>query len=219
MYTLLSKSPTENCLSSTPSATLRAPLATTIFVVRHAEVHNPGDILYGRLPRFRLSSRGWEQAEHTAKFLSSRELSAIYTSPLLRARQTASVLSHYHPGSPVHHTQDLLEVRTAYQGEPNSILKPGFSFYEPKRDPADETMDDVWRRMERFLRRVIRRHPGEAVAAVSHADPITILRVGLLGKPMTSSALHSVVYAERASVTEVVVGPEGQPTLSYFNSG
>lgn len=182
-------------------------------------MHNPGNILYGRLPRFRLSARGWEQAERTARFLSSRELTAIYSSPLLRARQTASVLSHYHPGVPMHLSEDLLEVGTSYQGESNSILKPGFSFYEPKREEGDESMEDVWRRMHRFLRRVTRRHPGEAVAAVSHADPITILRVGLLGKPMTSSALHGVVYAERASVTEVVLRPHGQPTLTYFNVG
>jgi probable phosphoglycerate mutase len=219
MYTLLSKSPTENCLNSTPSAILRAPQITTIFVVRHAEVHNPADILYGRLPRFHLSGRGWEQAERSARFLSSRRLAAIYTSPLLRARQTAAVLSHYHPGAGVHLASDLLEVRTSYQGEPNSILKPGFSFYEPKRDTGDESMEDVWARMRRFLARAARRHAGESIAAVSHGDPITILRVGLLGLPMTGSALHSVVYAERASVTEVVLGPCQQPTISYFDAG
>lgn len=111
----------------------------------------------------------------------------------------------------------LLEVRTAYQGEPNSILKPGFSFYEPKRDEADESMEDVWNRMRAFLDRVARLHAGRTVAAVSHADPITILRVGLLGLPMTVESLHRVVYAERASVTEIVLRPGTSATLTYFN--
>lgn len=186
-------------------------------MVRHAEVHNPADILYGRLPRFRLSGGGRKQAEETARFLSSRRLSAIYTSPLLRARQTAQALTQYHPGVPLHVTRKLLEVRTSYQGEPNSILKPGFSFYEPKRAEDDESMEDVWLRMRGFLSMVSRRHGGEAVAAVSHGDPITILRVGLLGLPLTSASLHSVVYAERASVTEVVLEARYAPGLTYFN--
>ncbi len=186
-------------------------------MVRHAEVHNPADILYGRLPRYRLSSRGRKQADEAARFLSTRRLATIYTSPLLRARQTAAALTQYHPDVRVQLTRDLLEVRTSYQGEPNSILKPGFSFYEPKRQEADESMEDVWRRMHRFLWRVARRHPGEAVAAISHGDPITILRLGLLGLPLTSQALHSVVYAERASVTEVVLYENNSPSLTYFN--
>lgn len=182
-------------------------------------MHNPADILYGRLPRFRLSTRGREQAERTARFLSTRQLAAVYTSPLLRARQTASALTQYHPHIRVQATRDLLEVRTSYQGEPNSILKPGFSFYEPRRDESDESMEDVWRRMSRFITRVARRHPGEALVAVSHADPITILRVGVLGLPLTAASLHSVVYADRASVTELVLAPEDQPTMTYFNVG
>lgn len=186
-------------------------------MVRHAEVHNPADILYGRLPRFRLSDRGRAQAEEAARFLSSRRLSAIYTSPLLRARQTAEALTQYHPNVPMHLTRKLLEVRTSYEGEPNSILKPGFSFYEPKREEHDESMEDVWLRMRRFLSMVGRRYTGEAVAAVSHGDPITILRVGLLGLPLTATSLHSVVYAERASVTEVVLEPRYAPGLTYFN--
>lgn len=180
-------------------------------------MHNPANVLYGRLPRFRLSDRGRAQAECAARFLSTRKLAAIYTSPLLRARQTVSALTQYHPDVRVHVARDLLEVRTSYEGESNSILEPGFSFYEPKREEDDESMDEVWQRMYRFLVRVSRSYPGEAVVAVSHGDPITILRVGLLGLPMTSKALHNVVYAERASVTEVVLDAGDPPRLTYFN--
>lgn len=180
-------------------------------------MHNPADVLYGRLPRFRLSARGRGQADQVARFLSTRTLAAVYTSPLLRARQTASALTQYHPGLKVRVTRNLLEVKTSFQGEPNSILKPGFSFYEPKRDEEDESMEDVWLRMRKFLASVARAHPGQAVAAVSHGDPITILRVGLLGLPLTSRALHSVVYAERASVTQVVLEAVDAPSITYFN--
>src|SRR5437588_218171 len=136
--------PTENCLSSTPFDIDIPPTATTVFVVRHAHVHNPRDILYGRLPRFRLSEDGRRQARDAARFLSVRPVSAIYTSPLLRARQTAYIIAELQPGVRVRESRALLETRSSYQGEPNSILKQGFSFYEPKRDPSDESMQDIW---------------------------------------------------------------------------
>lgn len=78
-------------------------------------------------------------------------------------------------------------------------------------------MEDVWRRMQGFLQAAASEHVGGALAAVSHGDPITILRVGLLGLPFTTKSLHSVVYAERASVTEVVIGPNDPPSLTYFD--
>lgn len=186
-------------------------------MVRHAEVHNPQDILYGRLPRFRLSRRGRDQAEATARFLASRPVSVIYTSPLLRARQTAEILRHYHSSAPIRTASGLLEVRTSYQGSPNSILKPGFSFFEPVRDRSDETIEDVWQRMARFLRIAAGRHAAGTVAAVSHADPISIMRVGLEGLPLSAKSMHDSVYAARSSVTEIVIGREGPTSLTYFN--
>ena len=200
-----------------PSDTFSAPFPTTILVVRHAEVRNPKDIVYGRLPRFGLSAAGRVQAETTARFLAARPVAAIYTSPLLRARQTARVLSHYHPQLSPRTSRQLIEVLTGYQGEPNSILKPGFSFYEPRKTPADETLDEVFDRMARFLRLVLRRHAGETVVAVTHADPLAILRVGLEGRELSVKNLHSTVYPDRGSVTQINIAPGQKLRLSYFN--
>lgn len=211
---MLSNDPTENWRNST-SGILSTPFLTQILVVRHAEVHNPGNILYGRLPRFGLSEKGYRQAEEAGRFTSARSVTAIYSSPLLRARQTAAVISRYHPRTPVRFSRKLLEVRTSYQGKPNTILKPGFSFYHPVNDPADETMDDIFGRIISFLRLIIRRHPGETVVAVSHADPIVIMRMGLQALPFTNEELHRQVYPDRASVNQLTVhGPH--LALEYF---
>ncbi|MGI8827871.1 MAG: histidine phosphatase family protein [Chloroflexota bacterium] len=204
-------------MSSTPVAILAPSKPTQILVVRHAEVYNPRDILYGRLPRFRLSDEGIRQAKATGLFLAARPVAAIYSSPLLRARQTAHILSDYHRGLRVHFAGDLLEVLSGYQGSPNTILTPGFSFFEPLKCPADETMADVWLRMARFLDRVSRRHTGETIVAVSHADPITIMRVGLLGLPLTAAQLHGAVYPARASVNQITLSPREPMSLAYFD--
>src|SRR5436305_2921530 len=217
MYTLLSNDPTEKLFRSTPDAIVQAPVRTEILVVRHAEVHNPKDILYGRLPRFGLSERGRRQAEATARFLAGRPISAIYTSPLLRARQTAVILAQHLPEAEYHTASALMEVRTGYQGEPNTILKPGFSFYHPKRNEGDESMEDVAARMLGIMRLIARRHAGSAAVAVSHADPIAILRLAIEGKEMTARNLHSTVYPERSSVTQVIFMPGEQVRLNYFD--
>ena len=196
---------------------MNAPQRTDIYVVRHAHVHNPNDILYGRLPRFRLSELGVKQAGKLASFLAGRPIESIYSSPLLRARQTAAVIAQSLPPVPVHHSSLILEVRTGYQGQPNAILKPGFSFYEPLVAESDESMEAVYARVSRFLRRVVTLHAGQAVVAVSHGDPIAIMRLGLLGMPLTVHNLHSTVYPARGSINLVTLTPDNDPVLTYFN--
>lgn len=67
--------------------------ATTIHFVRHGEVENPEHLLYERLPGFHLSNRGVRMAKATAHYFATapqmREISAIYSSPLERTRETA----------------------------------------------------------------------------------------------------------------------------------
>ena len=188
-----------------------------MLILRHAEVHNPKDIVYGRLPRFGLSEKGRRQAALAGRFLSARTLAAIYTSPLLRARQTATTVATHHPEAPMHVARALVEVRTGYQGSPNTILKPGFSFYEPLKSPDDESMQAVLDRLLGFARLLVRRHRGEAVLLVSHADPIAILRLGLEGMPLTAENLHRTVYPARASLLQVQVSAAPIPRLTYFD--
>ena len=43
--------------------TIPATTRTVVHVLRHGEVYNPDKILYGRIPGYRLSDRGRDQAE------------------------------------------------------------------------------------------------------------------------------------------------------------
>lgn len=180
---------------------------TTILLVRHAEVHNPERVLYGRLPNFRLSEYGVRQAERVAAFLAPRPVAAIYSSPLLRARQTAARIAAHHPEATRRTTRLLLEVGSSWQGTPFAQFKPGFSTYEHRREPGDESIADIQARMTAFVERARRRHPGATVVGVSHGDPITILRVALSGRPVTLQALRGGDYAALASVTIVTYEP------------
>jgi probable phosphoglycerate mutase len=181
---------------------------TTILVVRHTEVHNPQRVLYGRLPDYRLSDYGIKQAERLAEFLASRPISVIYSSPLERARQVASLIGERHPHARRMVTGLLNEIGTSWEGTPFSQFKPGFSAYENRRHDDDETIEDVQRRMTEFVSRAREQHPGETIVGVSHGDPITILRIALSGRPVTVAATKGSDYAGLGSVTEITFAPE-----------
>ena len=178
-----------------------------VFFVRHGEVHNPGGIFYGRLPRFRLSARGEEQALAAARTLAVEPLTAIYTSPLLRARQTGRFIAREHPGVPVGITSGILEIRSSLQGTPTAELdKHGWNFYEPSPHADDETIAAIAARIERFCRTIARRHPGAAVAAVTHGDILAVARARFAGWPLALASLRGEVYPATASILRVTFG-------------
>lgn len=68
---------------------------TTVHLLRHGEVHNPGGVLYGRLDGFRLSERGQAMAVRVADHLSGatpvserHDVVHVVASPLQRAQET-----------------------------------------------------------------------------------------------------------------------------------
>ena len=196
---------------------------TQIDLVRHAHVHNPNDILYGRLPRFRLSELGRQQAEVTAEVLSAAPVAVIYTSPQLRARQTAAVIAGRHPGVPVRRSHMLAEVLTGWQGRRHDDLEViNFDFYANPLQDADEALEDLWHRLTRFVRIARKRHPGQAVVAVTHGDVCALARAGYRGLPVEIESIRAPhPYPGNGSITRLTFGPDPRATyplsVEYFN--
>lgn len=173
-------------------------MTTTLWLARHGEVHNPANVLYGRLPRVRLTPKGERQAQALADFLRPRPLTAIYSSPMLRARRTAMAVLASQPAlERVRIDSDLQEVRTTWQGEPVSTLEQlDWDFYTHPRDPGDESLRAIHDRMMRWRRRMLRRHAGAEVLGVSHGDPILILVGTLRGVQLDPRRLFPRPYIE-----------------------
>jgi broad specificity phosphatase PhoE len=66
---------------------------TTVHLLRHGEVHNPGGILYGRLPGYHLSELGVRMAKRIAATVGDRDITHVVASPLERAKETAQPLA------------------------------------------------------------------------------------------------------------------------------
>ncbi|HEY6539212.1 MAG TPA: histidine phosphatase family protein [Candidatus Dormibacteraeota bacterium] len=148
------------------------------YLARHCEVANPDGILYGHLPNFPLSARGREQASAMGRYLSHAEIQAIYTSPLERAHETATILAQeLSPVPPILVRPSLVEAEFGryLQGTRYRDVvwrKPRWWIHMawPGLVPGDESMGAMASRVGRAIAEG--REAGGAFVCISHGDPI-----------------------------------------------
>lgn len=166
-------------------------MKTSIYFVRHGKVKNPKNILYGRLPGFPLDPVGKLQIEKTAKFLSDKNIDILYSSPLLRARQSAEIMKNK-LNLPLRFSKSLLEVRSSLEGKSfsdiQSINYNIFAFSGNKI--TGETIERVLKRMQKFISRITSLHKGRRIAIVSHGDPIMIVKAKVEGLPVKNASIR-----------------------------
>lgn len=151
---------------------------TTIYFVRHGQVDNPDQLLYGRLPGFPLSKDGINEVKKMAKYFKKQQVKFLYSSPMLRTKQTAKIISEVIEVKP--RISNLLnEVNIIFQGISLDDYKESYQpyIYEKKYiKKGQESIETIYKRMLRFVRLVSARHTSEKIIAVSHGDPIVILK-------------------------------------------
>jgi len=157
------------------------------------------------MPRFGLSELGRKEAEKTAGILAKEPLAAIYSSPQLRARQTAGHVAAYHSELKVRITKLLAEVVTGWQGRPYTELDPiDFDFYSNPLPGEYETVEHIWERARLFVERIRRRHEGQTVVAVTHGDMAFVARAGYLDMPIDVTSIRGLnIYPGHASLTRL----------------
>ena len=188
----------------------------TISLIRHGEVHNPQKIYYGRLPHFRLSATGRTQATNTAQFLSSEQVTAVYTSPLLRAKQTATIIAtHLH--LPLHISKFLLEAYTPHDGRPLAELDQRNWDVYTDSPPEFEQPIDIVRRISHFIGKIRRKPAGGHTILVTHADPVAWTVMWASKKPFIISQRRQlkqaglpVNYPQYASVVTLLFNDAGK---------
>jgi broad specificity phosphatase PhoE len=188
---------------------------TTIYFVRHGEVHNPRNVFYGRLPRFRLSKRGQIQAQTTTNILGNKPLTAIFSSPLLRARQTAKIIFTPHDIQPMRISQLLNEVHTPFDGHPvKELIARDWDIY---RDVPGgyEQPPDILERAKRFIANIRTKYPGQHVVAVTHGDVILFLVLWAKGIPVSAENKREF---ERLGFADDYPAPVSITTLAFQTS-
>ncbi len=157
---------------------------TEILLMRHAQVDNPHNILYGRLPGFGLSKEGMANAHLAARALKREKLSAVFTSPQKRARQTAQIIAAPHTALKICRSHQLMEVGTPYQGKPAQQLAHLKEDFYTGTGCGYEQPADVVARLRRFVDKARKKYTGGKTVAVTHGDVITFALVWALGLPL-----------------------------------
>jgi broad specificity phosphatase PhoE len=85
----------------------------TVYLVRHATYTEKYNLLPGRLP-VELSEKGIEEAEKLRKYFKDKNIEKIYSSAVLRCKQTSEIISD--GKIPIEYNKRLLEALSAYQG-------------------------------------------------------------------------------------------------------
>ena len=147
-------------------------------LIRHGQADPVGRWLAGRRPGVSLNAAGREQTSELVRALTWAPLTAVYTSPLERAFETALPLAHDH-GLDVRVRHALTDVDFgAWTGRTLEDLSsdPEWNRFNRDRDhgcpPGGEALCEVQRRVVDELLALGKSHPGEVVAIVTHAEPI-----------------------------------------------
>jgi len=164
-------------------------LRTTIFIVRHGECAGNREGLFRGRCDFPLNETGIRQAEALALELKGLGLTRIYTGPLARATETARIIADACGAD--------FETRAGFnnmslgewEGRPKREVMEEFpeewSLWIEHPDrlhvPGGESLPDVQRRAFSNLDHLVRTHPGETFAVVSHRAVIKPLLAACLG--------------------------------------
>lgn len=191
---------------------------TLVLFVRHGRTPTTGTTLPGRAKGLHLSDEGKGQAEAVAALLGELpKVDAVYASPLERTRETAApigrALEHRvqvdkgllecdfgeWTGSKLKDLMKLPEWRTVQR------YPSGFRF------PGGESFTEMQTRITGTVARLVERHKGGVVVAVSHADPIKAAVADALG---THLDLFQRIVVSPCSVTAVAYGSGGPAVLT-----
>lgn len=201
--------------------------ATRISLVRHASVHNPSNIFYGRLPGFSISKRGYLEAARAALALKDLNIEQIVSSPLLRCRQTAGEIRRYHPQLKLKQSSLITEVLTPFQGQSEDTVDLRNGDVYSGVDPNYEQPEDILLRVQKFLFRMRRAFPEKHVVAITHGDVILFMLLWashLSTTPLNKRKFTTLgILKEYPAVSSITTfsysaaAKDERPSITYFN--
>jgi probable phosphoglycerate mutase len=196
---------------------------TLVLFVRHGQTPTTGRLLPGQAAGLHLADKGREQAEAAAGRIGAvKGVTAVYSSPLERTRETAAPIAKA-VGARVRTDRRLLDADTGeWTGAELKALRrlpewktvqrypSGFRF------PGGESFPEVNARMAAVVDDLVRRHAGETIVVVSHADPIRLVITSALGAPLD---LFQRAVVSPCSISAIAYGDEGPMVLCANSTG
>jgi probable phosphoglycerate mutase len=196
-----------------------------LYLIRHAVTAETGVTLSGRQSGIALSTAGVAMAERAAAMLADLPVRAVYTSPILRCRQTARSFGAEWALDPIvdrglieadYGTWSGRSLKSLYRLKAWQRLMESASRF---RFPQGETLGEVQRRSVAAVEALAQRHGDNDVALVSHADVIRVILAHYLGMPLDLVHRLSVAPASVSIVELYRSGGVAVPTVNCTVTG
>jgi len=200
-----------------PSSLTTAPCL--IYFIRHGQTaQNTAKRFQGHSDTD-LDETGRWQSGRVARRLAGYGISAIYTSDLARARQTAEPLETL-LGVVARPRIDLREIDV---GSATGLTKHDLRERHPALFgdgwhrvpfPGGESYDETAARMSRAAREIAAAHGGQRIAVVTHGGAIRGAISGLVGIPIETLA---GLFVMNTSITSIAIEDDGAGKLRGLN--
>ena len=189
------------------------PMKQTLLIIRHGQTTwNAEQLLPGQLPGIPLNDKGREQAAKLAEALSEIPISAIISSPLERARDTAEIIAQSR-GLTIQFDADLMDTNIGkWAGKKyNELAKddPEWKAYALDPTTAPEGVETFPQVQERAMAAIERWRTKEDIGAypafVAHADVVKLIVAHYTG---LEAGKASRLFVDNASVSIVEIDTE-----------
>jgi broad specificity phosphatase PhoE len=191
----------------------------TLLLIRHGEnEYVKTGKLAGRLPGIHLNERGQKQAEALGEALKDVPITALYSSPLERAMETAMPIARGR-NLKIIQNSNLMDTNIGkWQGKSLAVLRLTKAWKivqsAPSRFqfPEGESFLDLQTRIANVFEEIVRKHnkPRDIIAVVFHADPIKLAVSHFLGLPLDHFQRLS---CDTGSLTAIHAGEAGANLL------
>lgn len=193
---------------------------TTIYFVRHGQSQaNLAQIMQGSLIDTPLTELGEKQALLARKKLADIHFDAVYSSPLKRANQTATIISSQKPKL----DERLLEFDYGtWDGRPLAELYQNYPKYFDEYHnllpnswevSSGQTYAEVTKKLDSFLNDIYQKYPTKTLLVVSHGFTLKLLASLLL--EISDNKLQFLNEPDNASITKVKLS-DNTRTLFYY---
>lgn len=193
-----------------------------IYLIRHGEVAWNKENAYVGVTDLPLNDTGREQAARLADYMKNKKISAVYSSNLSRAKETAQTIASQ-MGLPVQEVAELHEVNYGdWEGvnEREIATRWPDEFKEWRAQPMDvqipggESFTEMRNRAYGAFRTIARSHPDENVAVVAHKSVNRVILCCLMG---VDPNLYRRIGQGNACVNIVEVRQDGSFVVDAIN--
>jgi probable phosphoglycerate mutase len=199
--------------------------STRILLIRHGQSQGNAERRFGGHTATPLSERGRREAEATAHALATESLSAIYSSDLSRAVETAMPLARL-TGLEVERTEAFRErgvgvmegltfeeAATQHPNEYAALLHRDFEHVLIGGESYRQTLDRASRRLDQ----IIAEHTGGRIAVFTHTGTICILTLHLMGALDAPDLKPVWIATNNCGITRIDLRTDGFVRVNAIN--